>query len=396
MPYRPPFPIPEDIDAETFCLCLKVPNDPIWKAALAGLLDEMNQWYNWQRDDFQSGKRAAHRWRVLYNQIDWSTMSCCCPQIVNISFDENGTMIVTYSDGSTATGSETGDDPRSTSPELPPLPTTGSGFDNRCRSATNAVTGVHDAVELFGGELGTVGSIIALAGAIALAIVGVFAIPPSATVLIPIVIGLAQAIFSIASGTYLALFTDDTYNDLQCIFYCHCETDGSFTQSGYLAILSDISSSGFDSNVDLTFLSVLRGWSLAGLQAAARGGSLETGDCSDCVGCLECVQKWEVWGGAHGTITEVTDEYVEVEASDGGNGNYYVILRTSDENVCCYVENWEFPIGGASLHGWTDCGVTPTVGAPQHTGLGFGTCINYFQAQDAAPFTIRIFFVDCG
>lgn len=295
MPDRPSFPIPEDLTPDTYCLCIQMPNDPTWKAVIAGLLFQPAEWFNWQRDDAKSGKDLAQYWRKIYAEIDWSTMSCCCDQIPLSRFTSDG-VYQTSTDGGTTWVDNPNADPRNISPQLPPIPTTGSTFDDRCRSATNVVTAMSSAVEAFGAELGTVGSIIALAGAICLAVVGVFAVPPSATVLIPIVIALAQAIFSIASGTYLALFTDSVYNDLQCILYCNCPDDGTFTQENYNGILTAIDAGGFDANVALTFTSVIRGWSLSGLNSAARGGSTEAGDCSDC-GCdTHC-------GGAISTIT---------------------------------------------------------------------------------------------
>lgn len=246
------------------------------------------------------------RWYSSSGEIDRQTildlqgglinalMNECCNEtiIATRANPETGAIEITFDGINWQDASLTGDDPRYTSPQLPPLPTSGSEADDRCRSATNAVSAMQTAIEAFGGQLGTVGSIIALAGAIALAVVGVFAVPPSATVLIPIIIGLAQAIYSIASGTYLALFTSDVYNDLQCILYCHCPENGTYEQSDYLDILSGIDSGGFDSSVALTFTSVLRGWVLPGLNAAARGGELAVGDCSDCDCSCPTAYNW--------------------------------------------------------------------------------------------------------
>lgn len=290
MPNRPSLPIPENLTPETCCLCIQMPQDPTWKAVIAGLLFQPAEWFNWQRDDEKSGKILAQYWRNIYENIDWSIMSCCCDQIPLSRFTSDGTY-QTSTDGGATWVDNTGADPRNASPQLPPIPSTGVPANDQCRSATNVVAAMTSAVEAFGSELGTVGSIIALAAAIATAVVGVFAFPPSYTVLIPIVIALAQAIYSIASGTYLALFTPTVYNDLQCILYCNCDTSGTFSQTNYLDILTAIDAHGFDSNVALTFTSVIRGWGVNGLNDAARGGSVDAGDCSDCHCGSYCVDQ---------------------------------------------------------------------------------------------------------
>lgn len=281
MPDRPSFPVPEEPTPDTYCLCIPMPNDPTWKTVIAGLLWQPAEWFNWQRDDAKTGKILAQYWREKYASIDWSTMSCCCNDIPLSRFTSGG-VYQTSNDGGATWVNSPNADPRNQSPQLPPLPTLGSAHDDKCRAATNATTAMQTAVNAFGSELGSVGSIIALAGAIALALCTVFVNPPASTVIIPIVIALAQAIYSIASGTYLALFTSAVYNNFQCILYCNIGEDGTFSQSNFTDILTAIDAFGFDPNVALTFTSVLQGWGLNGLNDAARGGSLDAGDCTDC------------------------------------------------------------------------------------------------------------------
>lgn len=399
MPYRPNFPIPENINPPQRCIQLCIPDDPTYMSVFAGLIYQLTYWYNWERTDGNEGAQCAAVWKEIYNSTDWSIMSCCPDDtILGIRFTATGAMEVTF-DGTTYVPAEdSGDDPRYTSPQLPPQPDTGIPDDNKCRSATNVVSAMHDAVEEFGGQLGTVGSIIEFAGVIVLAIVGVFVVPPSATVLIPIVIGLAGAIFEIASGTYLALFTDSVYDTLQCLFYCNCGSDGTFNAENFTDILSGIDSSGFDSNVALTFYSVISGWALPGLNSAARGGSLETGDCSDC--CPSCVGNWE-WGVPEWSPTGYVtgDDYIEVDAYAPGNGYWYWPLKVNDSSLCCdFVVTGTFDPATTSFCARYPCGegdanfgtegapwINDALAAPHGLGVGVMVRANY-------AFTARITF----
>jgi len=101
--------------------------------------------------------------------------------------------------------------------------------------------------------------------------------------------------------------------------------------------------------------------------------------------------------GSHGIIIERGTGYIIVQAQAVG-GNYYAIISTNDPAKCCLITSAVVQSGSTpSLTGWTDCGTTPVIGVPQHTGLfGFGSdCVDYFQQQDAGAFTIKYTFADC-
>jgi hypothetical protein len=212
-----------------------------------------------------------------------------------------------------------------------------------------------------------------------------------------------QAIINVAVNSILALgmsllraaLTSTVYDTLTCIFYCRMADDLSFDDARVNLVTSDIGDQiGGIATLFLQQLVNLMG--AVGLTNLARSGAATEGDCSECEECLTCTQIWSIFGGAHGTGLVVTDTYVQVTASDGGNGNYYVIIKTPDADTCCAVDHIEVIGGGdVGLHGWTDCGTAQTEGVPQHTGLGWGTCVNYLQAQNATPFTIRFFLVEC-
>jgi len=218
-------------------------------------------------------------------------------------------------------------------------------------------------------------------------------LPQKTAFLIPIVLEFAAGVLTLTKASYDALFTTAVWDFALCTIYCNMGENGDFSQTQFNAIMAKFDGA-FSGNLALTFSSILSGWQLVGLQNAARIPSTSNLDCSGC-DCGGCLTSWSVFGAGHGVIDDVTDEYIEAHGTDPGNGNYYLILKTPTQFSCCTVAMVETVSGGFTLQGWTDCGQPQVEGVPQHTGLGWGTCINYFQAQSATPFTIRIYFVDC-
>lgn len=80
MPNQPNFPIPSEVNPDnTRCICIQVPDNDDWIRVFVGLLAQPTYWFNWQRDSLKQGKDCADVWTKLFDQIDWSDMSCCCP-----------------------------------------------------------------------------------------------------------------------------------------------------------------------------------------------------------------------------------------------------------------------------------------------------------------------------
>ncbi len=278
-------------------------------------------------------------------------------------------------------------DPRNNSPQFPPVPGEPS-FDKRCIAATGMSTLIKAQV---GDNLTDDMSQFTLQEVIETWVTTMINTSNPFQALIVIA---ATQIFALIISVLRAALTDTVYDQLTCIFYCRMEGDLSFTASGVENVTSDIGDQiGGVATLFLQQLVNLLG--VVGMTNLARAGGATEGDCSDCEECLTCNQQWEIFGAGHGTDLVITADYVEVTGTDPGNGNYYAILKTPDASSCCAVDHVDTLSGSFTLHGWTDCGQTQSEGAPQHTGLGWGDCINYFQAQSTSPFTIRIFFVEC-
>ncbi len=281
MPNRPNFPIPDDIHAEPFCLCIQVPNDPTWKRVVAGLLDELNQWYNWQRDEDRSGRECAQVWRDLYAQIDWTTMSCCCdstnpPQyrytsvgILQVSIDGG----VTYTDAPNA-------DVRNNSPQFPPIEGDDSD-DKKCSAATGAANLVKEQVgDQLTDDMGryTLNQLIND---------WTHTMIDTSNPFLALVNVVANQIFALVISALRAALTDDVYHLFACALYCTMADDASFDDAQWAAararITTDISGIA---GVFLEHLAYLLG--KVGLTNLVRSAPDATGDCSDC-GCGDCL-----------------------------------------------------------------------------------------------------------
>lgn len=394
MPDRPPFPIPEEIDPPKMCLQLCIPDDPTWKAVIAGLLDELNQWYNWQRDEARSGKQLAQVWRKIYAEIDWSNMSCCCPEPtpLMIRFTDDG-HYQTSDDGGVTWQDAPTSDPRYSAPQFPPVlpPDTVSPDCTYADSVVNVFKNQFvDAVET-GDDVTAIAAVLA-------GIVGALLGPLSWPVIYVIAAALFPAIIAFTVDAWQAAFTDEVWDRLRCSLQMNMGEDGSFSTAQVDSIYSDLSLT--ESGIALfTLQRVIATFGATGLTNAARSG-LGSPD-ADCDCTSFCGEEWSVANipgyDAYGTIIGVDEDgYLEVEATSTGTGFYVFTIRTADKDTCCYL---------------TDQIVTPTVpaGFAQNkilctldftignltTLTGLPQCVNYLSAQSTEPFNIKLLLGEC-
>ena len=362
MPDRPNFPIPDDIHADPFCLCIQVPNDPIWKSVVAGLLDELNQWYNWQRDEARSGKECAQVWRNLYSQIDWTTMSCCCDNsTTEFRWTIDGVLEISIDSGATWTPSP-GNDPRNNSTQFPPV-AGDDGSDKKCVAATGMVALMKEQVA---DQLTDDMSRYTLAQLIK-DFTGT-EINSGANIFQTLITIASNQIFALVIATLRAALTTTVFDTLLCIFYCAMEDDASFTQSGVTEVTTQIGDQiGGVATLFLQQLVNLLG--VVGMTNLARSNGATTGDCSACTDCPSSCSPSD-WtnaiyysGSSHpargGTIIDTGADYVIIESGDRGDGQQEINFRVDDLVTCCTV-HYEF-VGAASpsrLTWSTPCGTS--------------------------------------
>jgi len=387
MPYRPNFPIPDDIYAEPFCLCIRVPNDPVWKQVVAGLLDELNQWYNWQRDEAKSGKDCAQVWRNLYNEIDWTTMSCCCDNPPDVFKYVDGVLYRSTDGGDTFSPAEDFDI-RINPSVIFPEPPDEEGVDELCLAADGMVNLIKEQI---GENLTEDMSRYTLNELIKNWVETMIGTSNPFTALVTIV---ANQIFALIIGSVIAALTDEVYQLLRCIFFNNMLPDKSFDVTGWESVRSDILDqiTGI-AGVFLEHLVYLLG--SGGLTNLAR--SMAGVDDSAC--CPACdADNWNIvtYSGTDvGLIVSRTSNSITVQGTshpDFGTP-YNAMIQSTSDDTCCVASSIELISGTLPLYFGVDCGNARWPGSPNGPfTVGVSNVNTLFVRGDTAPFVVKITF----
>lgn len=388
MPYRQNFPIPAEIDPPTFCLCLRIPDDPTWKAVVAGLLAELQFWFNWERTGDDSGAQCAAVWKRLYNEIDWSSMSCCCDQITLYIWTEDGELEVS-TDGGVTYEPAPEQDPRNNSPVYPP--TAGDASDDKnCVAATGMSLLIKEGV----GDQLTEGMGRYTLGQLISDWVGtVIQTSNPFEALIRIV---ANQIFALLVSAVIAALTEEVYHLLMCVFYCRMEDDLSYTDGDWELVRADILDqiSGI-AGIFLEHIVFLLG--RIGLTNLARSQAATEGDCSDCFCEDNCRELYDVYG-TYGTLIDSDATSITVAATlDGPNlGGYGAGIKALNPDQCCYI-SYELISGTiTNFNGyWSPCGTDCTWPSLPNSGLHDAGCDCMHTRISTVPFTIKYIFSPC-
>lgn len=351
MPDLPNFPIPEDLTPDTFCLELQIPNDPTWVQTFVGLLAQPTYWFNWDKDPSHSGRTVAQYWTKLFDQIDWSNMSCCEPPLIRLNADGS---ISVSTDGGATYHTDNNQDPRYTSPQFPPIPGD-DGAEKKCKAANSIVRQMKDQQIGYSATIGTVTTILAMAALLVGLAVLVFATAGLATFLIGGFFELAGALLGTTAEAYNALFTDDGWSWVLCELFCKMDDTGQIPSSEFVNIQSDFDVH-FSGDAALTFSSILGAWALPGLNNAAKIPTTDNLSCDACCGTCD-FDTWAFFDGDAGTTVSKTSIEWIIDSDDRGGGEWYIILLSSGSDDCC-----KLVLGGSTL--WDEaygipCGFDP-------------------------------------
>lgn len=329
MPNRPNFPIPEDIHPPMQCIQLCIPNEPTYKSVFAGLIYELTYWYNWQRTDDDSGAQCANVWKEIYNSIDWSTMSCCCPEptpfIIRIT--PEGVYQTSTDGGATWTDAPT-EDPRSGQPFYPPVLPTGT-IDELCTYADGIVYLIETAIvdQLEDGQTASqiLTVIVAALGAVLAALLPTVI----GAIVAAIVGGVASLVVGITVPALQAALTTDVYNRLRCNLYSHMGADGLITQTDLDGIYAQIGTD--ETGVAALFLqSIVAAMGPVGLTNAARSGNgSASADCSSCDCDDSCADLFTVYFG-----TDLEHTGCNIQAQSADDSGHATIGLDAAPNAC--------------------------------------------------------------
>lgn len=325
--------IPDPITGyELLCVQFWIPNDILYIGAFTGNLENLAQWWNWEKTYTPGDTRAsqaAQYWRYLidtYLCIQFNKpkeddgMPCCDDNEILSRFTADGTF-QTSSDGGATWVDDPGRDPRNQAIEAPPLP--GEASDNkRCAAADNVrdlFTQYRDNLNSMLDASPTLVSIIAGILAFLAVITGVSGAAIGISVLI---IGLASAMLALSSGGVTALITAGLLNEFRCLVYCRMDNDGRLTYEAWQGLLSDISAT-FDDFPEIFFYQTVASMGFIGVNNAGTMGAATADDCSEC-GC-ECQEIDVPLGLGHPVFTgEIGESGVLYRFTCSGTGDYAV------------------------------------------------------------------------
>jgi len=387
MPYRQNFPIPAVIDPPKTCLCIQIPDHPDWKRVIAGNLAELRYWYNWERTGDDSGAQCAAVWKQVFNSIDWSDMSCCCdgnPILFRWSVDF--VLQQSTDDGETWVDVPQ-KDPRNSSTEFPPVPGD-DGNDKKCVAATGMIALIKAQVS---GNLTDDMSSYTLAQLLHDWVNTLIQTSNPFQALITIA---ANQIFALVISALRAALTDDVYDTLLCIFYCHMANDASFDDAAVDAVRVDIGDQiAGVATLFLQQLVFLLG--AVGMTNLARAGGATEGDCTDCVCDDSCAAHFTDTQGV-GTIIDSGPGYVTLQSQFFTSPFAYNAARVvSDltEGNCCTLVSIELLTGSSygSASGFT--GVFPAGQTTPPSAMADYCAFQFEQDGAESPFTVKITFL---
>lgn len=385
MPDRPPFPIPEVIDPPKMCLQLCIPDDPTWKRVINGLLSELGQWYNWQRDDAKSGKELAQVWRKIYNDIDWSDMSCCsnCPP-PRFRFGADGTYEISTDGG--ATWQPAPDyDYRNNSVLFPPL-SAGGITNTKCQAADSVVVTINDKIVQDMTEGQGAAAILALIAAVLL----VFLTAGSALVIASMP-GIAGAILGVGIAATQAAFTSEVLSTFRCLVYNRMDTDDSISAESVQLLIQDVHDN-FEGIVNIVLTNILNGSGSVGLTNMMRSNSGDPD--ADCEGCGPEYVRPYIQNATAGIEVSYEDNVLTATSTEqGGWQRIFIVFDPTHElniNMCAKACEYTFE----PSEGDANCQFIQRCENPdlEVTGITIikDTSMCRMVWQSTAPFTLHI------
>jgi len=326
--------ISEPVDNSECCYCLTVPQ----AQALIAVAQTFSWPTRWANFDGNVDAIQAFSDDIIRRLI----MSCCgdeqqtIPTLTQVT--ENYDLQISTDGGDTYYNDPR--DPRLTVPTIPPLPE--DTPDRECQEAYNVRKGFESAVSQIAEVLGATLTLLAIATAI-VGIIGVLLLDPAnAYRLIPVVISLAGYLVGVTSEEYTATFTDEVFDDLECIVKCLVDENGHIDKSALIAQIN-ATFTGIPRNTFLMLAYVLGGIMLD-VMAATNGGTVPEGECDDC-DCGEACPNFADFEVAYrGTVIGSPTAHKVTVESTFASGHDVIIFTSHPEalltstdysDLCC-------------------------------------------------------------
>jgi len=286
----PPLAIETVCDSPRVCVSFSCAFVPY----LLGLLEV----YRWE-DSFTGSAEEKSKSVGLMRELMEVLAMACCGDEAQVEVIRRVNPITGYPEVSSDNGVTWQDDPESIysqATEAAPLMILDTNT-GRCEMANNVVNNLKDLQASYSSKIGQIDVVFDLVVELLVEAILMLLAPVVAAALLPLVVALipkmievARALTQTDKASYDALFTNAVWDSVLCTIYCHAPDDGKFTQSQWLAIISEIRSqlgSGAQT-AGANIAAMIDVWGVIGLTNASRLGSGGEGNCDDC----NCSDEW--------------------------------------------------------------------------------------------------------
>lgn len=390
--------LPDTLDPDKYlCVCVPVPSERGHIRAFLGQLDELGHWWNWERDGAHSGTIAAHVWRNIVDfvrdNIDCAeevkgVSGCCCGEQTNVQQRFNtdtGVLEVSYDGGMTWETAPPEQDPRNAVLVYPDTLPEGTDPVKKC-AAANSITKLimnqyqeqYDELNADAQRADLVAIILGL-----LMLIGILATGGLLNIL-----GLALAVLvaNYDAATFAGFFTETFWHDITCAFYRNVANDGSFSQTSFHQVITDITMDYPINDMPGKWIyNLLQMMGAAGLSNASQLG-LDAGLSCDCDNCL-----FSDWFVSVGTLVSQSDTEIVGDAADGLDGHFYLTFNSPSWSTCCCNIELEHVSGAiTTVRGYCPC--TLDYSNPANFGYAYtGQAANLMTFRADGAFRLRIY-----
>jgi len=317
-PTRTVYSLPSPVDdGSRICVQITIPNISGHRQAFIGAISNLTHAYSWANDEDHTALAVADLWRSLfadmmqqfYDNDCGENMGCCYDIVIHRINPDTGRLEISTDDGVTWIPDPA--DPIYTLVRMPPpVPAGVSG--TKCDAATNGKQHLEDLIAAHSEAITAAGTVAELAALLILEILAAIFAPEAVPIIWPIFLGTVAALFALGAPAFDAYWTSDERDKLLCILFCHIGEDGSFSDAGYAAVLSDMGTkltAGVPRDMmyrDIQFIG------RPGLNNLCAYGSSADADCSSC----DCGCTVDTWRPIVGTVLpDSLDGYKRFQSS---------------------------------------------------------------------------------
>jgi hypothetical protein len=276
--------------------------------------------------------------------LEFQIMSGCADENIPIQYRYSSAGVLERSlNGGTTWTDASLYDPRVNSPTFPPIPGD-DGASKRCAAAASAAALIEEQIGAQLTDDMTRYTLNQLINDWTQVYIGT-SNPFQALMTV-----ISNQIFALVIATLRPALTSEVYDTLRCIIYCHISSSAFVSGAAWYAIRSDITDqiTGI-AGVFLEHLVYLLG--NGGLTNLCRSGAIAEATCDDCDLCPEPCNQADWINGVYylgvdynargGTIVERGDNYMVLQSTPRGDGDYEIAFYPTDHVSQCAI-NWYF------------------------------------------------------